>query len=230
MFHIFLNYSVPFCHTITGTFLSQIYWYRFLTEWLVPFCHRITGTFLSQNYWNLFVTELLVHIPFYHIITGTFVTQSFYIYSTYNGHVIKVREVRNRKIYLRKQVNWLSSDNWSHVGFKGRFQVYKDILQDVTTQYGYYLIDGGSYLQYSKDDVDSIIQDSAAAGTSLYNVTKCISKINILFYNLVKCSGSILILVSSMSKLNHCIIWPSALEIKWKTKKIPHCYISLKIQ
>jgi hypothetical protein len=50
-------------------------------------------------------------------MTGTFVTQSFYIYSTYNGHVIKVREVRNRKINLRKQVNWLSSDNWSHVGF-----------------------------------------------------------------------------------------------------------------
>lgn len=84
--------------------------------------------------------------------------------STYNGHVIKVREVRNRKINLRKQVKWLSSDNWSHVGFKGRFQVYTDILQDVTTQYGYYLIDGGSYIQYSKDDVDSIIQDSAAAG------------------------------------------------------------------
>ena len=205
---------VPFCHRITGTFLSQNYWYLFVTELLVPFCHRITGIFLSQNYnWYLFVTDLELLVTFCHRMTGTFVTQSFYIYSTYNGHVIKVREVRNRKINLRKQVNWLSSDNWSHVGFKGRFQVYKDILQEVTTQYGYYLIDGGSYIQYSKDDVDSIIQNSAGAGTSLYNVTKCISKINILLYNLVKYSRSILTM-SSMSKLNHFIIWPSALEIK----------------
>jgi hypothetical protein len=45
----------------------------------------------------------------------------------------------------------------------------------------------------------------------------------------VKYSRSILTM-SSMSKLNHFIIWPSALEIKWKTQKIPHCHISFKIQ
>ena len=67
---------VPFCHRMTGTFLSQNYWYLFVTELLVPFCHRITCTFLSQNYWYLFVTELLV--PFCHRITCTFLSQNYW--------------------------------------------------------------------------------------------------------------------------------------------------------
>jgi hypothetical protein len=63
---------VPFCHRITGAFLSQNYLYLFVTEVLVPFCHRITGIFLSQNYnWYLFVTDLELLVPFCHRMTGT---------------------------------------------------------------------------------------------------------------------------------------------------------------
>ncbi|CAG2229151.1 tatD [Mytilus edulis] len=82
--------------------------------------------------------------------------------SVYNGNVIKVREVKNRKIKLKKQVNWLSSDNYSHVGFCGRFQVYNNLLQDVTTQYGYYLIDGGSYIQFC--DIEDVVEAASVAG------------------------------------------------------------------
>ncbi|XP_052099827.1 uncharacterized protein LOC127734154 [Mytilus californianus] len=82
--------------------------------------------------------------------------------SVYNGNVIKVREVKNRKILLKKQMNWLSSDNYSHVGFRGRFQVYNNLLQDVTTQYGYYLIDGGSYIQFC--DAHDVVELATAAG------------------------------------------------------------------
>ncbi|XP_063432116.1 uncharacterized protein LOC134714638 isoform X1 [Mytilus trossulus] len=82
--------------------------------------------------------------------------------SVYNGNIIKVREVKNRKINLKKQVNWLSSDNYSHVGFRGRFQVYNNLLQDVTTQYGYYLIDGGSYIQFC--DVQDVVEAATLAG------------------------------------------------------------------
>lgn len=84
--------------------------------------------------------------------------------SVYRGNVIKIKEVRNRKIKILKQVNWLSSANSSHVGLHGRFQVYNNILQEAATQFGYYLIDGGSYVQYCTGDVESIMEESSACG------------------------------------------------------------------
>lgn len=74
-----------------------------------------------------------------------------------------MKEIKNRKINLKKQVTWLSSESWSHVGMKGRFQSYDDILHSITTNHGYYLVDGGNFVQYT-DRVADVVEAAAASG------------------------------------------------------------------
>jgi hypothetical protein len=104
------------------------------------------------------ISMLPLSIFFYWILKlmwqcGIFLCFSFYFQSTWpNYKMIQLTHRWHCQYASRVLHQIIKQNNWSHVGFKGRFQVYKDILQEVTTQYGYYLIDGGSYIQYSKDE------------------------------------------------------------------------------